>query len=169
MDTPVFTVHGKYTEEEYIRFYRYLAFRTKRTRWSYGLPLAIVVIWLICGIYGYLFLKMSAVHIILPIAVGAWYVWTLTGGLNRKAAKAYRSSKLSAGIEFDASFFEDHFESVDAYGNSSIPFDKLHAIYETPANFYLMTASSSGIMLQKENLPEGAQEFLRGVKEKYRL
>ena len=66
-------------------------------------------------------------------------------------------------------FFEDHFDAVDPYDHSSIPYDKLDGIHETPTNFYLMTALSSGIILRKEDLPEGASEFLRGVQEKYQL
>ena len=169
MDTPLFTVHGKHTEEEYVRFYRFVALRSKKVRWTYGILLGISVIWLICGIFGRLFLEMSPIHIIMPVAVGAWYVWSLTGGLNRKAAKLYHDSKLSADIEFDLSLFEDYFDAVDAYGNSSIPYEKLHGIYESPTNFYLMTAPASGVVLLKETLPAGAEEFIKGVKGKYSL
>ena len=169
MDTPVFTVHGKYTEEEYIRFYRFLALRPKRVKWIYGISFGICFIWLLCTIYGTLVLGMSWLYILLPIVLAAWNVWILTGNLKQRAVKGYRSGKLSAGLEFDLSFFEDHFDAVDIYDQSSIPFDKLHGIYETPTNFYLMTALSSGIILRKEDMPEGAQEFLRGVKVKYQL
>ena len=169
MDTPVFTVHGKYTEEEYVRFYRYIALLPKKVKWTFGIMFGICIIWLLCCIFGWLFLEMSWVLILLPIAFAAWEVWSLTGNLKRRAVKMYRSGKLSAGLEFDMSFFEDHFDTVDPYDQSSIPFDKLHGIYETPTNFYLMTAFSSGIILRKEDLPVGGQEFLRSVKEKYQL
>ena len=169
MDTPVFTVHGKYTEEEYIRFFRFMALRPKRVKWTYGIVFGICFLWLLCTIFGALFLKMSWLYILLPIVLAAWNVWILTGNLDRRAVKTYRSGKLSADLEFDLTFFEDHFDAVDPYDHSSIPFDKLHGIHETPTNFYLMTALSSGIILRKEDLPEGAAEFLRGVKEKYNL
>ena len=169
MDTPVFTVHGKYTEEEYIRFFRFMALRPKRVKWTYGIVFGICFLWLLCTIFGALFLKMSWLYILLPIVLAAWNVWILTGNLDRRAVKTYRSGKLSADLEFDLTFFEDHFDAVDPYDHSSIPFDKLHGIHETPTNFYLMTALSSGIILRKEDLPEGAAEFLRGVKEKYKL
>ena len=169
MDTPVFTVHGKYTEEEFVRFYRFLALRPKKVKWIYGFSFGICAIWLLCCIYGTLFLGMSWLYILLPIILAAWNVWLLTGNLKRRAVKAYRSGQLSAGIKFDLFLFEDHFDTVDPYGNSSIPYDKLHEILETPTNIYLLTALASGIILRKEDLPEGAQEFLRGVKEKYQL
>ena len=169
MDAPVYTVHGKYTEEEYVRFFRFMALRPKRVKWTYGIVFGICFLWLLCTIFGTLFLKMSWLYILLPIVLAAWNVWILTGNLDRRAVKAYRSGKLSADLEFDLSFFEDHFDAVDPYDHSSIPFDKLHGIHETPTNFYLMTALSSGIILRKEDLPEGAAEFLRGVKEKYQL
>ena len=169
MDAPVFTVHGKYTEEEFVRFYRFLALRPKKVKWTYGISFGICAIWLLCCIYGTLFLGMSWLYILLPIILAAWNVWLLTGNLKRRAVKAYRSGQLSAGIKFDLFLFEDHFDTVDPYGNSSIPYDKLHEILETPTNIYLLTALASGIILRKEDLPEGAQEFLRGVKEKYQL
>ena len=169
MDTPAFTVHGKHTEEEYVRFYRFMALRPKRVKWTYGIVFGICFLWLLCTIFGTLFLKMSWLYILLPIVLAAWNVWILTGNLDRRAVKTYRSGKLSADLEFDLTFFEDHFDAVDPYDHSSIPFDKLHGIHETPTNFYLMTALSSGIILRKEDLPEGAEEFLRGVKEKYSL
>ena len=169
MDTPVFTVHGKYTEEEFVRFYRFLALRPKRVKWTNGIGFVVCAIWLLASIFGYFFLEMSWVHILLPVAFAAWGVWSLTGNLKRRAVRLYRSGKLAAGLEFDLSFFEDHFDTVNAYEQSSIPYDKMHGIHETPTNFYLMTALSSGIILRKEDLPEGADEFLRGVKEKYNL
>ena len=169
MDTPVFTVHGKYTEEEYVRFFRFMALRPKRVKWTYGIVFGICFLWLLCTIFGTLFLEMSWLYILLPIVLAAWNVWILTGNLDRRAVKAYRSGKLSADLEFDLSFFEDHFDAVDPYEQSSIPFDKLHGIHETPTNFYLMTALSSGIILRKEDLPEGAEEFLRGIKGRYSL
>ena len=169
MDTPVFTVHGKYTEEEFIRFYRYLALRPKRVKWTFGITFGLCAIWLLCDIFGWLFLEMSWAYVLLPVALAAWGVWSLTGNLKRRAVRLYRSGKLAAGLEFDLSFFEDHFDTVNAYEQSSIPYDKMHGIHETPTNFYLMTALSSGIILRKEDLPEGADEFLRGVKEKYQL
>ena len=169
MDTPVFTVHGKYTEEEYVRFFRFMALRPKRVKWTYGIVFGICFLWLLCTIFGTLFLEMSWLYILLPIVLAAWNVWILTGNLDRRAVKAYRSGKLSADLEFDLSFFEDHFDAVDPYEQSSIPFDKLHGIHETPTNFYLMTALSSGIILRKEDLPEGAEEILRGIKGRYSL
>ena len=169
MGTPVFTVHGKYTEEEYVRFYRFIALRPKRVKWIYGITFGVCLIWLLCTIFGTLVLGMSWLYILLPIILAAWNAWILTGNLKRRAVKAYRSSKLSADLEFDLSFFEDHFDAVDPYDHSSIPYDKLDGIHETPTNFYLMTALSSGIILRKEDLPEGASEFLRGVQEKYQL
>ena len=169
MDAPVFTVHGKYTEEEFIRFFRYMTLRSKRVKWANGIGFGVCALWLLCGIYGYLFLGMSWAHILFPIVFAAWGVWSLTGNLKRRAVKLYRSAKLSAGLEFDLSFFEDHFDAVDTYEQSSIPYGKMHGIHETLTNFYLMTALSSGIILRKEDLPEGAAEFRRGVKEKYKL
>lgn len=45
----------------------------------------------------------------------------------------------------------------------------MHKILETPTNIYLLLTPGQGSILRKEDLPEGALEFLRKVKETYKL
>ena len=164
MDTPIFTVHGKCTEEEFIRFYRYISFHSKNVRWIYGALFAVLAIATVVFI-----IRGSFSDSLVPVFCMALWAWILFGGMKRRAAKAFRSNKLSENLDYDLSLYDDHFDSVSFRGSSTTPYDKMNEIIETPTNFYLMTAPGVGVILRKQDMPEGAAEFLRGVKEKYKL
>ena len=164
MDAPVYTVHGKCTEEEYIRFYRYISFHSKNVRWIYGALFAVLAIATVVFI-----IRGSFSDSLVPVFCMALWAWILFGGMKRRAAKAFRSNKLSENLDYDLSLYDDHFDSVSFRGSSTTPYDKMNEIIETPTNFYLMTAPGVGVILRKQDMPEGAAEFLRGVKEKYKL
>ena len=165
MDTPVFTVHGKCTEEEFVRFYRYISLHSKNVRWVYGGLFAFFVILTVV----YIIRGSSLSDKLVPVFSMALCAWILFGGMKRRAAKAFRSNKLSENLDYDVSFYDDHFDSVSFRGSSSTPYDKMNGILETPTNFYLMTAPGLGVILRKQDMPDGALEFLRSVKEKYQL
>ena len=164
MDTPIFTVHGTCTEEEIIRFYRYISFHSKNVRWIYGALFAVLAIATVVFI-----IRGSFSDSLVPVFCMALWAWILFGGMKRRAAKAFRSNKLSENLDYDLSLYDDHFDSVSFRGSSTTPYDKMNEIIETPTNFYLMTAPGVGVILRKQDMPEGAAEFLRGVKEKYKL
>ena len=164
MDTPIFTVHGKCTEEEFIRFYRYISFHSKNVRWIYGALFAVLAIATVVFI-----IRGSFSDSLVPVFCMALWAWILFGGMKRRAAKVFRSNKLSENLDYDLSLYDDHFDSVSFRGSSTTPYDKMNEIIETPTNFYLMTAPGVGVILRKQDMPEGAAEFLRGVKEKYKL
>jgi hypothetical protein len=164
MDTPIFNVHGKCTEEEFIRFYRYISFHSKNVRWIYGALFAVLAIATVVFI-----IRGSFSDSLVPVFCMALWAWILFGGMKRRAAKAFRSNKLSENLDYDLSLYDGHFDSVSFRGSSTTPYDKMNEIIETPTNFYLMTAPGVGVILRKQDMPEGAQEFLRGVKEKYKL
>ena len=164
MDTPAFTVHGKCTEEEFSRYYRYGSLHSKNVRLVYGAVFAFFVILTVVYL-----IRGSFSDSLVPIFCMAMMAWILFGGMKRRAAKAFRTNKLSENLDYDLSLYDDHFDSVSSRGSSTTPYDKMNEIIETPTNFYLMTAPGMGVILRKQDMPEGAQEFLRGVKEKYSL
>ena len=164
MDAPVFTVHGKCTEEEFIRFYRYISLHSKNVRWVYGGLFAFFVVLTVLYI-----IRGSFADILVPVFCMALWAWILFGGMKRRAAKAFRANKLSENLDYDLSFYDDHFDSVSNHGSSTTPYDKMNGILETPANIYLMTTPNMGVIIRKQDMPEGAAEYLRGVKKKYQL
>ena len=168
MDAPVFTVHGKYTEEEYVRFGRFIAHGQGRGRRSFIIWLCLFSVLPFVGISGVV-LWSDWTGLVIALTALGWYLWTTTAGLNRRLAKAYRQNKLLADLAFELSFFDDHYEGAAANGTDNVPYEKLHKIFETPTNIYLMISPSQGTILRKEDLPEGGLEFLRKLKETYKL
>ena len=167
---PAFKVSGKYTEEEYVRFMRFLVRGQGRGRRSFIIWLSVFSLWLLLSLILYLSLPgEDVISILIPLVCLALYLWTMTIGLNRRLARNYRKNKLQAGLEYELSFFDDHYEGVASTGTDNIPYDKMHKILETPTNIYLLITPGQGSILRKEDLPEGAQEFLRKVKETYKL
>ena len=164
MDSPVFTVHGKCTEEEFIRFYRYISLYSKNVRWVYGGLFAFFVVLTVFYI-----IQRSFGDALVPVFCMALWVWILFGGMKRRAVKAFRANKLSENLDYDLFFYDDHFDSVSSHGSSTTPYDKMNGILETSTNIYLMTALGLGVILRKQDMPEGAVEYLRGVKEKFNL
>ena len=162
---PVFKVSGKYTEEEYVRFMRFLVRGQGRGRRSFIIWLCVFSVWLLLSFIFY----WDVVSVLIPLVCLALYLWTMTIGLNRRLSRNYRKNKLQAGLEYELSFFDDHFEGVADTGTDNIPYEKMHKIFETPTNIYLMLSPGQGAILRKEDLPEGALEFLRKVKETYKL
>ena len=165
---PVFKVSGKLSEEEYVRFGRFIARGQGRGRWSFILFICLFSVWSIAGIISFTWWR-DWIALLIPLVLLGWYLWTMTIGLNWRLAKAYRKNKLQADLEYELSFFDDHYEAVSANGTSNIPYEKLHKIIETPTNIYLMTAPGQGTILRKEDFPEEGLEFVRKIKETYKL
>ena len=167
---PAFKVNGKYTEEEYVRFMRFLVRGQGRGRRSFIIWLCVFSVWLLLSLILYSFLPgEDIISILIPLVCLALYLWTMTIGLDRRLARNFRKNKLQADLEYELSFFDDHFEGVASTGTDNIPYEKMHKILETPTNIYLLLTPGQGSILRKEDLPEGALEFLRKVKETYKL
>jgi hypothetical protein len=162
---PAFKVNGKYTEEEYVRFMRFLVRGQGRGRRSFIIWLCVFSAWLLLS----LILYWDVVSVLIPLACLALYLWTMTIGLDRRLRRNFRKNKLQANLEYELSFFDDHYEGVASTGTDNIPYEKMHKILETPTNIYLLLTPGQGSILRKDDLPEGALEFLRKVKETYKL
>lgn len=87
----------------------------------------------------------------------------------KKANKAFDENKLMQNQEYTVSFYEDHSEHISSFGNSSIAYDKLTKIIETPSHFYLMHSKGQGTIIPKGKAGEGFVDFIHKIKEKYNI
>ena len=69
--------------------------------------------------------------------------------------------------KFKISLFDDHFESQTDTEQSTVSYNKLYKIIETPTHFYFMYAKNQGIIIAKEG--EAMTDFVLKLKEKYKL
>ncbi|MCR5547787.1 MAG: YcxB family protein [Bacteroidales bacterium] len=167
---PLFKISGKLTEEDYVRLCRFLVRGQGKGRRSFIIYTCIFSVFLLLCIIAYPFLpEKNVVFLLCPFIVLAMYLWAMTIGLDRRSARTYRKNKLQADLEFNLSLFEDHYEGASEFGYDNIPYEKLYKIFDTPTNIYLMLAPGQATVLRKEDLPEGALEFIRQIKEKYHL
>lgn len=162
---PKYTIHTSLSEEEFIRFNRYLIHQNKRS-------MTIIIVSTL------LVLAFAIDHFIrgvnLPIAVGLLVglliaVWNITLGADRKAKKYYRSYIAPQMAEQTISFFEDHLEQTTQTGNGSIPYAQLHKIYRTKTNLYLMRSPQVGTILPLASCPEGLVDYIMQIKQQHSL
>jgi len=161
---PIYTVKSVCTKEEYIRYNRFILNKEAHLGRFYFLFVAIVVIWIIACVIKGQYLECAAPLLVLAYIAYAFYV-----RMDRKASKVYDSNEtmkdLSAGYE--VKFYDDHYEVKTPNGNSAVDYSKIHRVYFTPDNVYLLQGQNVGHILQKENFPEGLEEFLLKLKDEY--
>ena len=105
---------------------------------------------------------------IFAVLLTAFYNWYIRKRRDRRAAKLYEQNKvLSSMTKFKISLFNDHFESQTDTEQSTVTYDKLYKIIETPTHFYFMYAKNQGIIIAKED--ERLNSFVLKLKEKYKL
>ena len=164
---PRFTVHTVYTKEEYMKFNKAVLMRSK-------VNIALFVLFIV------LIVVMNALDIgkgetmpLLPMIVAVIEIGVYTlimAVLNRFLAEhAFKSNKLLSGESEEIFFYDDRLEAQTENGNAAIPYDKIHKIYETKTNFYIMIASSQGMIIVKSEAPAGADGFIRDIKSRYSL
>lgn len=164
----LFKVCGKVTEEEYVRFNHYMVFRKPEKRRKRIVFLIIMSVWVAASVaasvYSFVIGDYDDWPALLFVLAAFLYFLVYPRRVDRRAAKSFRNNKVVDGLEFEMSLYEDHFEDVSASGRSSIPYEKLYKIIETPTNIYLLYGPNQGVILRKVDLPEGALEFLLQVK-----
>lgn len=69
--------------------------------------------------------------------------------MDKKAAKTFEHNKIEKDLEFQISFFCDHYEISAETGFSNIRYSKLYKIIKTTTNLYLMYSKNQGAILKK--------------------
>lgn len=88
-------------------------------------------------------------------------IWLLQ---RRQIKKIFKTNKVLHNEEVNFEFYDTYFTEEFPYGNIKLEYNKLYKIIETKTNFYLMIAKNQGVILVKENFPEGLAEFFRNIK-----
>ena len=160
---PLYSVKTALTEEEFVRFSRFVAHSNKKN-------MAIIIV---CGllILAYAindFVKGTNVPRAVGFLVGMLVcVWLFTFGVGRTAKKYYRQYVVKEGSEQTILFFDDQQSTSNA--NANIAYNQLTAIHFTKTNIYLMRSPRVGAVLPLASCPEGLPEFLQDIKQKNNL
>ena len=162
---PLYSVRTTLTEEEFVRFSRFVAHSNKKN-------MAIIIV---CGL---LILAYAINDFVtdtnVPRAVGFWVgmlvcVWLFTFGVDRTAKRYYRQYVVKEGTEQTILFFDDHYVHSSANANANIAYKQLTAIHFTKTNIYLMRSPRVGAVLPLASCPKGLPEFLQSIKQQNNL
>ena len=162
---PLYSVKTALTEEEFVRFNRFVAHSNKKSS-------AIIIVGglLILTFAINQFIKGSDV----PLAVGMLagmllFIWMYTIGIDFTAKRYYRQYVVKEGSEQTILFFDDHYEQSTSNANANIAYKQLTAIHFTKTNIYLMRSPRVGVVLPLASCPDGLPAFLQGIKEQNNL
>ena len=70
-------------------------------------------------------------------------------------------------FDYTLDLYEDGWMSTSDHGCTHMDYSETSRIIETKTDFYIMIAERQGVILPKEDCPEEAAAFLRGIKVKY--
>lgn len=162
---PLYSVKTSLTEEEFVRFSRFVAHSNKK-----NMTIIIVCGLLILAFAINDFVKGTNVPRAVGFLVGMLIcVWLFTFGVGRTAKRYYRQYVVKEGFEQTIQFFDDHYEQSTTNGNANIPYSQLTAIYFTKTNIYLMRSPRVGAVLPLATCPKGLAEFLQDIKRQNNL
>ena len=162
---PLYSVKTALTEEEFVRFSRFVAHSNKKN-------LTIIIV---CGVF---ILAFAIEHFVtgtnIPAAIGLLAgmlvcVWLFTFGVGRTAKKYYRQYVVKEGSEQTILFFDDHYEQSTSNANANTTYKQLTAIHITKTNIYLMRSPRVGVVLPLASCPQGLPEFLQDIKKQNNL
>ena len=157
---PLYSVKTSLTEEEFVRFSRFVAHSNKKN----------TTIIIACGL---LILAFAINDLVkgtnVPRAVGFLAgmlicVWLFTFGVGRTAKRYYRQYVVKEGSEQNIQFFDDHYEQSTANANANTTYKQLTAIHFTKTNIYLMRSPRVGVVIPLASCPQGLPEFLQDIK-----
>ncbi|OFP40354.1 hypothetical protein HMPREF2992_04240 [Prevotella sp. HMSC069G02] len=170
MEEPKVIITKKPLKEDFIEFNRIISNTEYHFNRSATIAsIAMLLIWGPCILSTATHDPMLTAKLsIFAVLLTAFYNWYIRKRRDRRAAKLYEQNKvLSSMTKFKISLFDDHFESQTDTEQSTVSYNKLYKIIETPTHFYFMYAKNQGIIIAKEG--EAMTDFVLKLKEKYKL
>ena len=143
-----------YTYEEYKRFNHMLMFYHKSI-----LLHIIVEAWIL-----FVAVSTKEIFVMMLSVVYPVIILMLPVFLNIHSKKIWKSNKSAQDLNVKFDFYETFFIETDEHGETKLEYNKLYKIIETKTNFYLMLSKNQGLILNKINLPEGLDKFLKNIK-----
>ena len=157
---PLYSVKTSLTEEEFVRFSRFVAHSNKKN----------TTIIIACGLLILAFAindLVKGTNVLRAVGFLAGMlicVWLFTFGVGRTAKRYYRQYVVKEGPEQNIQFFDDHYEQSTANANANTTYKQLTAIHFTKTNIYLMRSPRVGVVIPLASCPQGLPEFLQDIK-----
>ena len=167
---PIFIVKHQNNEDEFVRFNRAVAAKFGHKK----LALIFVNIMLLCAIFAAISIMMFTdnmpdIMLFIFIALGVYMNYAYTFGMDRRARKLFRQTKVAQDIVNEYDFFDEYFSYRNTNGQGSMAYDKLFKVIETRTHFYLMLSKVQGNTIAKDEAPAGFTEFMQKKIAEYHL
>lgn len=152
---PLFTAHCEYSLKEYRKFFSAIHKKIFKTH----LRLA-----LFCLFFLIIILFTTDISLKIGFSIGILLIPFTVYFSNRiHSKKMYRQMENLKSTSSDFAFYPDHLEITSSIGNTSLDYDKLFCIIETPTNFYIMLTKQQGSIVIKEVCSPELVSFIQNL------
>lgn len=120
------------------------------------LPIYGACVWFL---FGRELMGLSAVMIVLGVLINGYHYFILPKRIKKIIAMFEKNEEHKNHYQF----FETYVERTNATGNQIVKYENLCALRENDAYFAFWAEPNKIIILDKKNIEENQQEFLRGI------
>lgn len=167
---PIFIVKHQNNEDEVVRFNRAVATQFGHRK----LALIVVNIMLLCAIFAAVSIMMFTdnkpdIMLFIFIVLGVYMNYAYTYGMDRRARKLFRQTKVAQDIVNEYDFFDEYFVNRNRNGQGTMAYNELFKVIETRTHFYLMLSKVQGFIIAKSEAPANFTEFMQKKIAEYHL
>lgn len=167
---PIFIVKHQNNEDEVVRFNRAVATQFGHRK----LALIVVNIMLLCAIFAAVSIMMFTdnkpdIMLFIFIVLGVYMNYAYTYGMDRRARKLFRQTKVAQDIVNEYDFFDEYFVNRNRNGQGTMAYNELFKVIETRTHFYLMLSKVQGFIIAKSEAPANFTEFMQKKIDEYNL
>lgn len=87
----------------------------------------------------------------------------------REVERAWNTNKNMQNSLHHFLFYEDYLEDKSSTSMVKLLYNEIHKIIITDTNIYIMSGSTQGLLISKENCDEEFLSFIFSIKEKYHV
>ena len=160
MKQPLFTINSTFSEEEVVRFNKYVTLHMSHYVRNVVICNIILLLFTVGTIVNDITSEDFPISSIMMFLVIIIVNWSLYKSPIQKARKVYRQNKTIRDAIYIVKFYDDHYVVTCNEIESSIPFDKLYKIIETDTNYYLMASKVSGTIICKADTPNDFDAYI---------
>ena len=161
MNNPKFHIHATLNEADYVRFNHTLVWRNKKTKWIIAISLFSCILIIVPYLLN-LQPSSSILYYLPPLFIIVSLLWHYTRGIDKIAAKLFRTNNLA--VNFEVFFYDDYLEFKGKSSSAIWCYNELHEIIVTKTDIYIMRTPQIGICLQKDICPNGFMDYIDNLK-----
>lgn len=160
----LYNIDSTVTWDEYKRFCKVVQKSNSRSKILTYVCLIIVLIGSIFLIKAHRYYPTIMAVFILVIGFSSVFVKQ-----RREVKRAWNTNKNMQNSLHHFLFYEDYLEDKSSTSMVKLLYNEIHKIIITDTNIYIMSGSTQGLLISKENCDEEFLSFIFSIKEKYHV